>query len=165
MEYWRKGIIYIPLYKTKEWGLSNSIEATELVFESILQKIPYYLDIVYDNIDFSIRVTAKEWHTPKEGFFVYKYYVKDELVYIGRTDKPFKRYLEHAHEDSRFKTVTRFDLFECASKADMVLLERVLIGKYTPPWNIVDKDIGTTTFKTPNVKFDRNNLIEFAAKY
>lgn len=163
--YWKKGVLVVPMNEVKTWGIRDVIEATDLTMEVILYKTSYELAIIYDAIDYSLRIKAKNWHEPRKGYFLYKYYVKNELKYIGRTIDPVTRYLQHVNEDSRFKKVTRFDVYECKNKSDMLLLERLLIGTYTPEWNVVDAEIGKPSIKLPELAFDRCNLFEFIEKY
>lgn len=163
--YWKKGVLIVPIDEVKQWGVAHTIEATDLTLESVLYKTSYELSIIYDAIDYSLRIKAKHWHEPRKGYFLYKYYVKDELKYIGRTNDPVSRYFQHTNEDARFRRVTRFEVYECNNKADMLLYERLLIGKYSPEWNIVDAEIGSTSIKIPELTFDRCNLFEFVEKY
>ena len=76
-------------------------------------------------------------------FYVYKYYIKDELVYIGKTlVGPYERYRQHILEDSKYNQITYFEVMTVNSEIDMDILESYLIAKHKPVWNIKDTDKG-----------------------
>ena len=162
--YWKSGYIDIDYDEVSSWGINSLSEIMDYAYESLLWKIPYTFDVVMST-DYLVRVKAKNWREPQTGWLLYKYYVKDELVYIGRTINPVRRFFEHIEADRRFRQVTRFEIYECKSKSDMILLERVLIGEKRPPWNVVDADNGAVSFKLPEMEFKSYNLFEFVAQY
>lgn len=160
--YWKNGYI---LMSCDDFPFVNHIsDIVDIAYESLLWNAPYEVDLVFDN-EYKVKVSAKNWRPPQTGWFLYKYYVDDELMYIGRTVDPVRRLFEHIQEDSKFRAVNRFDIYECKSKSDMLFLERLLIGQYSPPWNVVDADNGGLSFDIPEIDFTSYNIMEFVSRY
>ena len=81
-------------------------------------------------------------------YYVYKYYIKGKLVYIGQTQvDPYDRYRQHVLEETRYAQIDEFELLEVPTEIDMCLLETYLIAKNQPPWNIKDTNKSIPTFK------------------
>ena len=161
--YWKKGYIDVDYDTFKDWGVSLS-DISDYHFESLVWKAPFTVDVVI-HTDYGLRIKAKKWRKPQSGFFIYKYYVNNELVYVGRALSPVKRFFEHVKDDRKYLKVTNFEIYKCKNKSEMLLLERLLIGEYSPPWNVVDKDNGELPYKLPEIKFEKFNLLEFIANY
>lgn len=163
-DYWKKGYVDVEYDIVQTWGVNSLIEVSDFHFESIIWKEPFTVDIVM-SLDYLVRIQAKKWREPQSGYYIYRYLTKDGLVYIGRTTDPVKRFFEHIREDKKYSQVIKVDICKCQNKSDMILLERLLIAKHTPPWNTVDKDNGRPSFTLPKIKYVRYNLLEFIALY
>lgn len=78
----------------------------------------------------------------RTGFFIYKYVVSDEIIYIGITTDIVRRI--HKHErcrgiDSKFKPyIDKADIYvhECSKESEMRALETILIDIYKPVLNV-----------------------------
>ena len=163
--FWKKGMLKLDYDLTRKWGVESLNEISDYHFESLVWKAPFTVDLAYDTENYFIKIKAKNWHEPRKGFFLYKYYVDDELVYIGRTVNPVKRFFEHLNEDDSYGQINKIEIHECNNKSDMIFLERLLIAKHNPPWNIVDSDNGMISFSFPEITFKPYNVLEFVSQY
>lgn len=78
------------------------------------------------------------------GNFIYKYVLKDEIIYIGKTKNLDNRIYQHSMEE-KFKPHLKESVifyFECANSVEMDLIERALINQYKPKLNVYDKHDG-----------------------
>ncbi len=73
-------------------------------------------------------------------YYVYKWVVNDEIVYIGQTTRPEVRFLQEKRQN-KFKPYLDADIFmtKLANKCEMDALEKLLINKYKPVLNVKDK--------------------------
>ena len=72
------------------------------------------------------------------GYYVYFYYVNDELIYVGRTKTVWARYNAHLREHDLYSQITKIIIYEFLSDADMMLYEKYYITLYHPPLNKAD---------------------------
>lgn len=78
-------------------------------------------------------------------YFVYKYYVADHLVYVGKaTGNPYTRFWSHNKKENRiriaeFEFVDKIGIIEFNNQADMEIYELYLLVTKKPLWN--ERDI------------------------
>lgn len=75
------------------------------------------------------------------GNYVYKYVFDNQIIYIGKNDTNLQeRIIAHQREE-KFKPYIESDIYyiEVKNKAESSGLEKLLINKYKPLLNIVDK--------------------------
>ena len=75
------------------------------------------------------------------GYYVYKYVLDNQIIYIGKNDTNLQdRIIQHQREE-KFKPYMEADIYyiELKNKAETSGLEKLLINKYKPILNIVDK--------------------------
>ena len=69
-------------------------------------------------------------------YYIYKYVVNNEIVYIGKTSNLEKRIKQH--ESDKLKNLqASIYYFECQNKTAMTSWEYNLINKYHPKYNII----------------------------
>ena len=99
-------------------------------------------------------------------YYVYKYVVNSEIIYIGLTDNLQRRIKEHASGvglESKFLPYLDIaDIYyhECGNETEMKALESLLINHYKPILNVVDVEPGESTANI-NVtweKYDENKM-------
>ena len=73
-------------------------------------------------------------------YYVYKWVVNNNIVYIGQTTRPEVRFLQEKRQD-KFAPYLDADIFmtKLANKCEMDALEKLLINKYKPILNVKDK--------------------------
>lgn len=155
-----KGHIEIPV---EEIPISPN-DASDILPELIFANLPFDVKLIPRRYTYVFRITAEVFNKEK-GFYIYRYFVNGEEVYVGRTNRPAKRYLEHCSDDERYKQVDRIDIHKCKSKADMIFLERILISNDRPPWNIVDMDNGELSYDLPTIKYTQHTPFEIMQRY
>lgn len=72
---------------------------------------------------------------------IYKYVVDNEIIYIGKTDASFNSRIKcHAKED-KFKKfpMAKIYYFLTGNSTETMLYEKLLINKYQPVLNVVDR--------------------------
>jgi len=142
----------------------DASDMSDILMELLLVELPF---------DFNLRSTAAHYYLQikpkfsieKGGYYIYRYYVGDDLVYIGRTNRPAARYIEHCRKDKNFEDVTRIDIHKCLSKNDMIFLERLLISHFAPPWNKVDAYNGKLSYEVPDVEYTEYTPLEVMLYY
>ena len=155
-----KGRVEIPL----DLIPLKADEAEDILPELLLMRLPFTIRLVAGRKQYYLRITSEVF--PKEtGYFVYRYFINGEEVYIGRTNRPAKRFLEHCRDDGRYRNVTRIDIHKCSSKADMIFLERILICRERPLWNISDMDNGELSYELPPIKYKSYTQFEVFQRY
>lgn len=95
----------------------------------------------------------------KQGYFLYKIYYSDELVYLGRTKQSLEDRLR-AHvlkkpmvREIDIDLISKVEFAEFETVADMYLYEVYLINLLKPPLNKDDKAKDHLTFQLPEVPF------------
>lgn len=156
-----KGKLEIPL---SELGI-RADDASDMLQELILIDLPFNISLKAKHNDFIVRVEMKELFSKEKGYYIYRYFVDDEEVYLGRTNRPAKRYLEHCRQNPIYKTVNGIDIHKCESRNDMIFLERLLIGEECPPWNQVDAELGKLSYPVPEVDYIRYTPFEVMQRY
>ena len=68
-------------------------------------------------------------------FYIYKYVLNDEIIYIGKTKRNLNlRINEHTHKKD-LPTGCEIYYFECVNESAMNIMELMLIAKYHPKYN------------------------------
>ena len=98
-------------------------------------------------------------------YYLYKYFVKDALVYIGKTTSPYKRLVGHMQCDNKYRQVTAIEVCECENKASMDILELMLIVSLKPPWNVAGATDDLLQFPLPEMTFTRYSVGALKSKY
>lgn len=83
------------------------------------------------------------------GHYVYKYVHKGKIVYIGKNDNNLISRISSHKSESKFKPYLSSDIYyiTLANKAETRTLETLLINKYKPKLNVIDKyDSITSSF-------------------
>lgn len=155
-----KGRVEIPLEQIP----IKADEAADLLPELLLMELPYEVRIIAKRGSYYFRITAEVFHK-EHGFYIYRYFVNGKEVYVGRTNRPAKRFLEHCRDDSRYESVDRVDIHRCKTKADMIFLEKILIMSERPPWNVAEMDNGELSFEIPSVKYTQYTPFEIFQRY
>lgn len=79
------------------------------------------------------------------GYYLYKYVVDDEIIYIGKSKNIHQRIAQHNSGtglDEKFKPYLKdckIFVAECVNSVEMDLMERALINQYKPKLNVADK--------------------------
>lgn len=95
------------------------------------------------------------------GYFVYKYVYNEEIIYVGKTDSSLiGRIKNHANEE-KFQKYKNAEIYyiELSNSAETKAVEALLINKYKPRLNIVDKYDSISPF----LKFDEPEWIRAKA--
>ena len=89
-----------------------------------------------------------------KNYYVYKYVVDNEIIYIGLTDNLQRRIKEHASGvglESKFLPYLENALIyyhKCGNETEMRALESLLINHYKPTLNVIDVNPGESTITT-----------------
>lgn len=92
-------------------------------------------------------------------YYLYKYYVNEKLVYIGKTKRPYKRYVEHLKKDEKFYNVNFIEVAEVNQEIKMDVLELFLINNEKPIWNKVVSSGDKIEVHLEFIKYDIKNFI------
>ena len=154
----------ISLKETEAWGFGRSDEISDILQEFVLIQIPFEVSMTAKRNEFCLRLSPK---MTKEvnGFYIYRYYIGRNLMYLGRTNRPAKRYIEHCRDNACFENIDGVEIHKCLSKADMIFLERLLISETCPPWNTVDADNGELSYDAPAVEYEKYTPIELMQRF
>ena len=107
------------------------------------------------NIDFTAGPLPKNF----AGFFLYRIYYGDHLVYLGRTMQPLQNrirghlFKKPMHREIDIHQVTKIEYATFQSQADMNVYEVYLINLWKPPLNKDDKAHDNLTFQIPDVEW------------
>jgi len=96
-------------------------------------------------------------------YYVYKYYINDQLLYVGRTNNFIERFKQHLRENSEYNKVTRIDIATFDSDGDMMLYEKYYITKFHPPLNKTDMQFSSPSFELPEPEWISYTREEFNA--
>jgi predicted GIY-YIG superfamily endonuclease len=89
-----------------------------------------------------------------KNYYVYKYVVDGNIIYVGLTDNLRRRIKEHASgvglESKFLPYLETADIYyhRCGNKTEMKALESLLINTYKPILNVVDVETGESTIST-----------------
>lgn len=97
----------------------------------------------------------------EEKYYIYKYYINDELLYVGRTNDFIKRFKQHLSENIQYNNVTKIAIATFLSSGDMMLYEKYYITKFHPPLNKVDMQFASPTFTLPEPEWNIYTREEF----
>lgn len=67
--------------------------------------------------------------------FIYVYYINNLPFYVGKTKRPYSRFLDHLYEDELFKNVNRIDLCTTNTYEEATYFEKYYIGYFRPSYN------------------------------
>lgn len=72
------------------------------------------------------------------GHFVYLLWgdVADRPLYVGLSSNVLGRLGDHMRSKSRRDSIRRVTILRCPSRSKMISLERSLIARHQPPWNV-----------------------------
>lgn len=75
------------------------------------------------------------------GNFVYKYVYDGEIIYIGKNDNELKKRIIQHKSEPKFKPYLNAEIYyiSLANKAESKGMESLLINKYKPVLNVIDK--------------------------
>ena len=133
--------------KFTNFGKYALLALNELCKENVVSNLP---DIKKDTSNIG---------KDKVGYYVYKLYEDDELIYIGQSRKPIQRILNHVNGELN-KNINYVGVTELKSETEMTALEMLLISKYQPKNNTQHrKDVMNIPFEEP--KFIIMPLREF----
>lgn len=82
-------------------------------------------------------------------YYVYKYYIDDQLIYVGRTNNFVERFKQHLRENSYYDKVNKIDIATFNSDGDMMIYEKYYIIKFHPPLNKVDMQFSSPSIELP----------------
>lgn len=103
-----------------------------------------------------------------KNYYVYKYVVDDNIIYIGLTNNLKRRVKEHASGiglESKFSPYLEHATIyyhQCCNETEMRALEKLLINHYKPILNVVDVCDGDSTITT-NIEwyvYDENEFTD-----
>ncbi len=90
---------------------------------------------------------------------LYKIYYGEKLVYLGRTNQPVSTRLrghffeKSMHKKIDIKQVTKIEISELKTEADMFIYEIYYINKLKPVLNCDDKSRSEVTIELPELEF------------
>jgi hypothetical protein len=93
------------------------------------------------------------------GFFLYRIYYGDLLVYVGRTMQPLQDrirghlFKKPLHREIAIQHVTKIEYAQFETMADMYLFEIYFINLWKPPLNKDDKAGDRLTVSLPDVEW------------
>lgn len=96
-----------------------------------------------------------------DKYYVYKYYVNDQLLYVGRTNNFVDRFKQHLRENPAYNEVTRIDIATFDSDGDMMIYEKYYITKFHPPLNKKDMQFSSPSFELPEPEWTSYSREEF----
>lgn len=94
-------------------------------------------------------------------YYVYKYYINDQLLYVGRTNNFIERFKQHLRENPEYDKVTKIDIATFDSDGDMMLYEKYYITKFHPPLNKKDMQFSSPSFELPEPEWISYTREEF----
>lgn len=95
-------------------------------------------------------------------YYIYKYYIENSLMYIGKTKRLYKRFLEHLKENKKYSQITHIEYAELLDKLNMDIAELITINQQYPLWN---KHISKGSIPKLNLEFTRLTVKEFILKF
>ena len=94
-------------------------------------------------------------------YYVYKYYIDEQLIYVGRTNNFVERFKQHLRENSYYDKVNKIDIATFNSDGDMMLYEKYYITKFHPLLNKVDMQFSSPSFELPEPHWTSYSREEF----
>lgn len=94
-------------------------------------------------------------------YYVYKYYIDKQLLYVGRTNNFIERFKQHLRENPYYNNVTKIDVATFESDGDMMIYEKYYITKFHPPLNKVDTQFSSPSFELPEPRWISYSREEF----
>lgn len=77
------------------------------------------------------------------GFFIYRYLICDEVIYIGKTKRDLKKRIDEHKLERKFMPYlakAKIEYYETATEVEMDIHEKYWINVYMPKLNVVDKE-------------------------
>lgn len=95
------------------------------------------------------------------SFYIYKYVYENEIVYIGKTINLNQRIKEHSREKKFQSEKFNIYYFLCSNQNQMDYYEYILINKYKPALNVINKKrFEEFSFTEPTwIKYDKNTVL------
>ncbi len=75
-------------------------------------------------------------------YYIYKYLLNNECIYVGKTINIFRRHKQHLREHSYFSEAETILIAECKSAIEMDIYELYYISKDHPKYNIMNTQRG-----------------------
>lgn len=74
-------------------------------------------------------------------FYIYKYVIKDNIIYIGKTNTSLYNRIKSHSKEEKFKEYKDANVycFQCKNRIETDIYEKYLINKYKPILNVMDK--------------------------
>lgn len=69
-------------------------------------------------------------------FYIYKFYNKNSILYVGKTTNIYSRFNSHKNSKDWFIEATHIHVGKCNNKIDMDIYELYYINKLTPPYKL-----------------------------
>lgn len=88
------------------------------------------------------------------GFFIYRYLICDEVIYIGKTKRDLKKRIDEHKLERKFMPYlakAKIEYYETATEVEMDIHEKYWINVYMPKLNVVDKEGAKFSFSIDNV--------------
>lgn len=102
----------------------------------------------------------------KDKYYIYRYYIGEDIFYIGQTVNPLRRFKEHVSQELIYRDVTKIELAEVGSRVDMDMYEIYYINLLNPTHNKRDTNRGMPSFIPQNEPaFIEFTVDEFVKKY
>jgi excinuclease UvrABC nuclease subunit len=93
------------------------------------------------------------------NFIIYRIWMNDNCIYVGRTKQPINArlrghiYKKPMHRFIDISWVTKIEVAQCKTQADMYLYEIYYINKLKPSVNQDDKAFDELTVEIPELEF------------
>lgn len=97
-------------------------------------------------------------------YFVYVYYINDDLFYIGESKNPYIRYLSHCSENNKYRDVTKIRIYELYRENEMHFLEEFLIRKNYNCQTMINREYMTAKEMTIHINEDEIPYNDFTIK-
>ena len=72
---------------------------------------------------------------------VYRMFIGEELVYVGMTNNPTRRFRQHRRHKWWWRDVTWMDRYWTSSKANALRIEAEMIQRENPRFNVIHPEV------------------------